>query len=311
MSETGAPAARSEQATAAIGLQSLVWGGRGCGSLSTGCADGALYNPSSDSWSAFSSSGSPSARGWAVGAWTGRELFVWGGIDPAAVRLLDTGGLYDPSAGTWRTPTTTGAPAGRAYHSAIWTGTELIVWGGDGDVQANTALGDGAAYDPAADTWRALPSQGAPTPRWVHTAIWTGSEMIIWGGLGCGVERSGGPADCAGGARYKPASDTWLPVATLGAPTARSGHTAVWTGGEMIVWGGTSSNCSSSVCRDGAAYDPATDRWRPLQLSSVAMPRTGHVAAWTGSAMIAWGGFGGNGAEVRLPNGVVFTPTAH
>ncbi len=32
-----------------------------------------------------------------------------------------------------------------------WTGTEMIVWGG-GD--ANTDLADGAAYDPATNSWR-------------------------------------------------------------------------------------------------------------------------------------------------------------
>ena len=26
--------------------------------------------------------------------------------------------------------TTTGAPAARGYHTAVWTGSEMIVWGG-------------------------------------------------------------------------------------------------------------------------------------------------------------------------------------
>src|SRR3954471_14127004 len=103
--------------------------------------------------------------------------------------------------------------------------------------------------------------------------------MIIWGGLGCGAN---GAVDCAGGARYSPASDSWLPVAATGAPSTRSGHTAVWTGKEMIVWGGSGPQCSNGTCRDGAAFDPATDSWRPLRLSALATPRTGHVAAWTG-----------------------------
>jgi hypothetical protein len=33
--------------------------------------------------------------------------------------------------------------------------------------------------------------------------------------------------------------DTWVPTSTDGAPSARGNHTAVWTGKEMIVWGGT------------------------------------------------------------------------
>jgi hypothetical protein len=32
--------------------------------------------------------------------------------------------------------------------------------------------------------------------------------------------------------------DTWTPTNLTGAPDARDSHTAVWTGSEMIVWGG-------------------------------------------------------------------------
>src|SRR5262245_14154693 len=34
------------------------------------------------------------------------------------------------------------------------------------------------------------------------------------------------------------AEDTWAPTSLTNAPSARGGHTAVWTGSEMIVWGG-------------------------------------------------------------------------
>ena len=32
--------------------------------------------------------------------------------------------------------------------------------------------------------------------------------------------------------------DTWTATSTANAPSGRDGHTAVWTGSEMIVWGG-------------------------------------------------------------------------
>ena len=32
--------------------------------------------------------------------------------------------------------------------------------------------------------------------------------------------------------------DSWIPTSTTNAPAARTAHTAVWTGSEMIVWGG-------------------------------------------------------------------------
>ena len=40
------------------------------------------------------------------------------------------------------------------------------------------------------------------------------------------------------GGRYNPSTDTWIATSTINAPDGRTGHTAVWTGSEMIVWGG-------------------------------------------------------------------------
>jgi N-acetylneuraminic acid mutarotase len=47
---------------------------------------------------------------------------------------------------------------------------------------ASTYFNDGARYDPVLDTWTPLVSGGAPSPRTKHTAIWDGSEVLVWGG---------------------------------------------------------------------------------------------------------------------------------
>src|SRR5438128_1906287 len=49
--------------------------------------------------------------------------------------------------------------------------------------------------------------------------------------------------------------DTWTATSTANAPTARAGHTAVWTGSEMIVWGG------QPYINRGSRYNPAIDNW--------------------------------------------------
>ena len=73
----------------------------------------------------------------------------------------------------------------------------------------------------------------APSARVAHTAVWTdsGSEMIVWGGANSGSYLNTG-------GRYNPVTDTWTATGTTNAPSARFNHTAVWTGSEMIVWGG-------------------------------------------------------------------------
>ncbi len=54
----------------------------------------------------------------------------------------------------------------------------MVVWGGVDTQWENT----GGLYDPATDTWAATSTTSAPTPRTTHTAVWTGSKMVVWGG---------------------------------------------------------------------------------------------------------------------------------
>ena len=79
-------------------------------------------------------------------------------------------------------------PDGRTGHTAVWTGTEMIVWGGS----AGSITATGGRYDPASDSWNATSTSGVPSSRWFHTAVWTGEAMIVWGGEGRGDLRTGG-----------------------------------------------------------------------------------------------------------------------
>jgi hypothetical protein len=105
----------------------------------------------------------------------------------------------------------------------------MTVWGGWNGVELNT----GARYNPATDSWSTTSTgTNVPTPRQTHTAVWTGEEMIVWGGTVA-------PAAFNTGGRYNPLSDSWTPTSTgANVPPARGSHSAVWTGTEMVVWGG-------------------------------------------------------------------------
>ncbi|RMF71601.1 MAG: hypothetical protein D6738_13495, partial [Acidobacteria bacterium] len=185
-----------------------------------------------------------------------------------------------PTEGTcdeaWRPGTLGTLPDPREGATAVWTGSEMIVWGG----RAGASFDNGGRYDPVLDSWRAITEAGAPSPRSWHTAVWTGTEMIVWGGA------DGDPF--GDGAAYDPVTDAWRPLALAGAPSARSRHTAVWTGSEMIVWGG--ENDLFEEVRDGGRYDPVADAWSPLPSAGAPSARKDHTAVWTGSEMIVWGG---------------------
>ena len=61
----------------------------------------------------------------------------------------------------------------------------MLVWGGaDRAIPAPAALADiGGLYDLASSRWVALPLERAPEPRRDHSAVWSGTEMIVWGGV--------------------------------------------------------------------------------------------------------------------------------
>ncbi len=193
---------------------------------------------------------------------------------------------------TWTTTSTTNAPNGRSNQTAVWTGSEMIVWGGF----AGGFLNTGGRYDPSTDSWSATNTSNAPTARLVHTAVWTGTEMIVWGGVTGNALNTGG--------RYNPVTDSWTATSTINAPDARASHTAVWTGSEMIVWGGGTGG--GNAFNTGGRYNPGTDSWTATSTANAPTARVLHTAVWTGSKMIVWGGEDGN--LIVLNTGGTYNP---
>jgi hypothetical protein len=161
----------------------------------------------------------------------------------------------------------------------VWTGTELLIWGGTED--GGPEAGDGAAYDPVTRTWTPMPASplsprdwGAP---WASgSAVWTGTRALLWGG------ENGNGSLLMNGASYDPAGRTWamLPAALL-PPDPDGSRAIVWTGTHMVViQPGTS-----------AAFDPATNSWT----TAPGLPLAIDSAEWTGSEVIAWAGRGAQG----------------
>ena len=245
--------------------------------------DGASYDPQSDSWQPISLAGGPVNRDLHSAVWTGSEMIVWGGRDfttGVATGVVNTGAIYNPVTDTWRPMTTNGAPSARGSHTAVWTGTEMIVWGGD-DIAVKTNTG--GRYNPAADSWQATTISNAPSDRTSHSAVWTGTEMVIWGGWRS-VTNSFQVLNTGG--RNDPATDSWQATTTVDSPSARSSHLALWTGSEMFIWGGDNNNVPAAV---GGRYDPSTDKWGQLETSSAPSVKPGHKAVWTGKTMVVWG----------------------
>src|SRR5712692_3067349 len=175
---------------------------------------------SQDLWTSTSISG-PTARYYHTAVWTGSRMVVWGGSTGSAA--LNTGGRYDPVSDSWTATSTSGVPTARGIHTAVWTGTEMVVWGGV-DI-TNVPFNTGGRYDPVMDTWTATPTAGGPSARSFHTAVWDAADgvMLVWGGL------DSGNTPLNDGGRLNVGFASWGLMTTLNAPTARYGHTVVWT----------------------------------------------------------------------------------
>jgi hypothetical protein len=227
------------------GRELIDWGGGCCGDVSS---DGAAYNPSTDSWRKIAL---PPVAGQQspVGAWTGEELVIFPGRSPDGKPV--GGAAYNPATDTWRRIGLKPEPTGGAY--AAWDGYEVLVAGGtrQGFGPSNAGL----AYNPATNRFRRLSAIGSG--RAGPAVVWTGRRLLVWGG-----ETFPGAVVTAGhGLSYDPIGNRWSPLPRSPLP-ARVDPTAVWTGRELIVWGGRTTRCRlNGPCHtrlhaDGAAFRP-------------------------------------------------------
>ena len=245
-----------------------------------------------NTWLAMNNTGAPDARRAHSAVWTGTSMIVWGGGSGAdtVLSLLNTGATYNPTTNSWTPTNTVGAPAARYCHTGVWVGSKMIVWGGlgDGVSPGMTPLASGGVYDPIGNSWTGvLDGVDTPVARHLHTAISTGSKMIVWGGSvlgGDGLYGTGGIFDPNNGSE-----GSWTPTdPSPSAPKARSSHSVVWTGSKMIVWGGYVTGLGLE--HSGGSYDPSTNLWIPMTTTNAPSARQDHTAVWTGSKMIVWGG---------------------
>lgn len=212
--------------------------------------------------------------------------------------------------GTWRTlaPSSLGA---RYASSAVWTGDEVLVLGGTDQPCPDSArcpspsggLADGAAYDPATDTWRTVAD--APVAFAGAPAVWTGDVALVF-------VNADGPALSA----YDPDGDTWATRAT----PPMSDPQPVWTGEVAVVV--DPSSADPEVEPGDWAYDPGDDTWTELPADPGGCGES-RQGAWGGDRLVVFArpcpapGTGGiepglyyRVATFDVATGAAFTPPA-
>ncbi len=278
-------------ASAWTGTEWLVWGGE-TGAAAPLSNSGGRYSPSRNVWESISQFNAPSARRSTSGVWTGDHFVVWGGNTGNGGAVLASGGRYEPLSDTWRPTAMAGAPAGRHTFSMVWTGSEVLVWGGSIQEWPYHLTNTGGRYDPVTDSWNPMSLLGAPTPRVGQSAVWTGRHLLVWGGWD-------GTQPVHSGGKYDPVADTWETIDSSG-PLATDGK-GVWTGSELLVWGYESTSDRSVI----GAYNPESNRW---SVTATETPRRyGPSFVWTGESLVVWGGWI---PGVVLQTGFVYDPSS-
>jgi Galactose oxidase, central domain len=245
--------------------------------------------------------GSPVLAAAAVIAVIATSVALGGGGDKIPRSRTPAMPLAVPGSAAWtRLPKAPIAP--RSEYAAVWTGKEMLIWGG----YSNTTLyGDGAAYDPATRIWTKI-AAGPLVGRALPVTVWTGKDMLIFGGAG----NSGAYSD---GAAYDPATNTWRKLApipgSLGGNLTGSGSYAVWTGKVMVTWGffGSGGGAHGGGSLAAATYDPATNSWTTGTVAPAQAPLFGD-AFWTGKEMIVWGSSPASGNSAGQLEGVAYDP---
>jgi Kelch motif len=181
--------------------------------------------------------------------------------------------------------------------TTVWTGSEILVWGGGGEDGPGPLRADGFRLNPISGETTPVPE--APiAPRANAAAAWTGQELLIWGGW------SEGPPFLDDGAALDPTTDTWRTLPP--APISPRVPLSAWTGTEWILWG-TGVRVDDRPL-DGAAYDPATNTWRSISPGPIEF--TDATAMWTGKEFVVVGAalHGGNFPETQTAVAAAYVP---
>ncbi len=158
-----------------------------------------------------------------VEAWSNIEVFV----ESPAQRPVDDAYYLDP-----------GPLDHRQSADLIWTGEEMIVWGGKQTLEGFPTLVDGAAFNPETNTWRRLagfPLQGPKATR----AIWADDEMLVVTG------------EAVFG--YKPDTDSWKVIGE-GITPPEFHDRMLFSDGTLYVW----------IGKEIRALDVASGEWRAV-----------------------------------------------
>jgi hypothetical protein len=258
-------------------------------------ADGAAYNPSSNAWRLLPPSPLP-ARSGAVANMVGGTVVLWGGNPPCDCGgdsvIHDPGAArYDPVTNSWSRLGDVPEPWSGDDGGALW-----LTVRGSSYVFRRQRLGQ---YVPAADLWRELPSPPDIPPPLCQIGG-TGSAVAIAGAWDQSIFTWSGGCQPEYGLAFDTVTGQWRHIATAPTHSTLGSRSTIGNGTVFLeTWPETAARCGLGPgCGEGSAsvhaYVIADDRWVDLPAPPAGTFGIGAHLTWTGSELIAWGGFRGS-----------------
>lgn len=293
------------------GSELLEIGGTTGGRLGGAPSDnGAAYNPAQRRWRRVANAPAAVLPAGAASVWTGHQVFIFGGPTLPNETTTNVAGVYDPAANRWTV--TSRAPVGPfTAPTAVWTGKLVIL---AGMTRGNPRL-EVAGYDPATNTWLALPPPiSAQDPPLAMAIVATNDRVLLWSLWG--RTKKTGPNTYTGYSGVDVfrlgSSGNWANV-TDSWPQNHTVDTPIFTGTRILVAPGQiwCGQCSHPAPFDEHGYfvDPKTLRITPLPHGP--LDDLGPDIVWTGNAEISlnFGGeISGRGVSVLPGDIAIWNP---
>ncbi|TET31359.1 MAG: hypothetical protein E3J72_22570 [Planctomycetota bacterium] len=134
-------------------------------------------------WQKANPASKPGGLSYHTMAWDGTGILLYGGIDGVGNARNDT---YRYDGTTWRKSGGANPTSARYYTRIAWDGAQVVMFGGfvtDPDNASRSVPTDETWLWDGSD-WTKASLTGSPPPRADHVLTWTGSQVILFGGLG-------------------------------------------------------------------------------------------------------------------------------
>ena len=237
------------------GTEFIVWGGFGQreGETHRGYREvqnrGISFHYVGKTWDKLPVAGAPSPRYAHHAFWTGEEMLIWGGYEfPGRTVATNSGGLYNPQTGIWRTVSVENAPSGGDKRSIHWFNDALYVFGCEGPKK----------YLPSEDTWLELSTSIPPDILCGTESVLTDRQIVFWN-----VHRQKG-------ASYDLLSNKWKRMKNS-CPLTEIDASAnlLWNGQNVLFFGGFKAGYIDEELFQAASFSPANGIWKTIDLSRI------------------------------------------